>query len=125
MKNIFEKPVVDEVISRINLLTPQSKPQWGKMSVDQMLAHCNVTYELVYDNKHTKPKGLKKFLVKTFVKNAVVNEKPYKKNGMTAPEFLVTDEKEFQREKERLVDFINKTQALGENHFENKESSLK
>src|SRR5690554_3097669 len=92
------------------------------MSVDQMLAHCNVTYELVYDNKHTKPKGLKKFLVKTFVKNAVVNEKPYKKNGMTAPEFLVTDEKEFQREKERLVDFINKTQALGENHFENKES---
>ncbi len=122
MKNIFEKSVSDEMINRINLLTPQSKPQWGKMSVDQMLAHCNVTYELVYDNKHQKPKGFKKLLIKTFVKNAVVSEKPYKKNGMTAPEFLITDEKEFQKEKERLIAYINKTQELGGKHFENKES---
>lgn len=122
MKNIFEKSITDEVISRINLLTAESNPQWGKMSVDQMVAHCNVTYELVYDNKHVKPKGFKKLLIKAFVKNAVVSEKPFKRNGMTAPEFLISDEKEFQKEKERLIDYINKTQELGGKHFENKES---
>lgn len=122
MKNIFEEKITSEVINRIESLSSDSKANWGKMNVDQMLAHCNVTYEMVYDNIHEKPKGLKKWLIKTFVKNAVVSEKSYKKNGMTAPEFLIKNEKEFNKEKERLIAYLNKTQALGGEHFNNKES---
>ena len=122
MKNIFEKNISNEVIERINRLTPESKPQWGKMSADQMLAHCNVTYEFVFDNKHKKPSGFKKLMLKTFVKNAVVSEKPYKKNGPTAPEFLIKNEKNFETEKNRLIVYITKTQELGDNYFDNKES---
>ena len=122
MKNIFEKNISNEVIKRINRLTPESKPQWGKMSADQMLAHCNVTYEFVFDNKHKKPSGFMKWMLKTFVKNAVVSEKPYKKNGRTAPEFLIKDEKNYETEKNRLIAYITKTQELGDNYFENKES---
>ena len=44
LPNIFEKSVADEVIARINNLTPATQPGWGKMNVAQMLAHCNVTY---------------------------------------------------------------------------------
>jgi hypothetical protein len=94
----------------------------GKMSVDQMLAHCNVTYELIYENKHSKPNGFKKWMLKAFVKNFVVNEKPYKKNGRTAPEFLITNKKDFKKEKDRLNSYISKTQELGSDYFENKES---
>ena len=37
----------------INL--PRIARQTGvKMGVAQMLAHCNVTYEMVYENKHPK-----------------------------------------------------------------------
>lgn len=122
MKNIFEKTVSEGVINRINSLSLNSERKWGKMSVDQMLAHCNVTYELVYDDKHKKPKGFKRWMLKTFVKNAVVSEKPYKKNGRTAPEFLVSSEKDFSQEKERLIAYILKTQALGGDYFDNKES---
>jgi hypothetical protein len=122
MKNIFEKSVTDEVIGRVNQLTTESKPNWGKMSVDQMLAHCNVTYEFVYEDKHPKPKGLKKWLIKTFAKNIVVSEKPYKKNSRTSPEFLMTDQKNFEAEKSRLIAYLKKTQELGEEHFDNKES---
>ncbi|RFC53765.1 DUF1569 domain-containing protein [Brumimicrobium aurantiacum] len=122
MKNIFEKEVTEEVVARINALDAQSIPQWGKMSVDQMLAHCSVSYELVYENKHPKPKGIKKWMLKTLVKKVVVNEKPYKKNGMTAPEFLIADQKVFDQEKNRLIAYIKKTQELGENHFDGKES---
>jgi hypothetical protein len=50
MKNIFDRSVVNELTARINRLTPTTAPQWGKMTVDQMLAHCNVSYEMVYDN---------------------------------------------------------------------------
>jgi hypothetical protein len=122
MKNIFDKIVSDEVIARIQNLNPDSSAQWGKMTVDQMLAHCNVTYELIYEDKHPKPTGLKKLLLKWFVKNLVVNEKPYKRNNPTAPEFLVTSRRDFEIEQRRLIDYIKKTLELGENYFDGKES---
>ena len=122
MKNIFDQSDTIELINRINKLTRASKPNWGKMAVAQMLAHCNVTYELVYETKHKNPKGLKKWLLKTFVKNIVVSEKPYKKNSRTAPEFLITSDKDFDIEKNRLIAYIQKTQELGETYFDNKES---
>jgi|TARA_R110000737_G_scaffold292679_1_gene299208 hypothetical protein len=123
MKNIFDKEVTNEVINRINKLSPETQSQWGKMDVSRMLAHCNVTYEMVYDNKHTKAKGLKKLMLNWFIKPVVVNEKPYKKNSPTAPEFKIVDSKVFDTEKKRLSDYIQKTQELGENHFEGKESN--
>ena len=58
MKNIFEESVNNEVIERINKLTDNSNAVWGKMNVSQMLAHCNVTYEMAFDEiKEKKPKG--------------------------------------------------------------------
>ena len=122
MKNIFEKKVVDELIGRINKLNPSSIGLWGKMNVSQMLAHCNVSYEMVFTEKHPKPNGAMKLMLKLFVKQAVVNEKPYKKKSRTAPAFLVVDERDFDKEKKRLIDHLIKTQELGENYFHNKES---
>ncbi|MES2330661.1 MAG: DUF1569 domain-containing protein [Bacteroidota bacterium] len=122
MINVFQPNDAAAVIARINKLTPDTKAQWGKMSVSQMLAHCNVSYEMVYDDIHPKPKGILKFILKTFVKNKVVTDKPYPKNNRTAPQFIIKDEKDFEAEKTRLINYINKTQELGEAYFEGKES---
>lgn len=122
MKNIFQPTVTNEIIDRINTLNSSSQPLWGKMRVAQMLAHCNVSYELIYDNKHPKPNGFIKFILKLLVKNKVVNEVPYKHNGQTAPVFLIKEDKDFDAEKTRLVNYLNKTQELGEDYFHNKES---
>ncbi|WP_316832179.1 hypothetical protein [Pedobacter aquatilis] len=40
----------------------------------------------------------------------------------TAPSFLITDKKEFEKEKIRLIDYLNKTQGFGEHYFDGKES---
>jgi len=122
MKNIFTKEVSDEVVARVNSLTSETQPQWGKMNVAQMLAHCSVAYEGVYTDKHPKPNAFTKFMLKLFVKKAVVSEKPYPKNSRTAPQFLITDERVFEEEKEKIIDYINKTQELGAAHFDGKES---
>lgn len=122
LPDIFSKPVADQVIDRINKLAPDTPAGWGKMSVDQMLAHCNVTYEMVYDTVHPKPGGLMKLILKLMVKNKVVNEAPYPKNNPTAPQFMIRDRKDFAAEKERLIAYIGKTQQLGKDHFEGKES---
>ena len=122
MKNIFEKHVAEEIISRIEKLTPQSRPLWGTMNVAQMLSHCNVTYELVYEKKHKKPGAFKKFLLKQFVKNVVVNDKAYKKGSPTAPEFLVKDSRDFETEKARLISYIKRVQQEGQKAFDGRES---
>ena len=122
MKNIFSIEVTAEVIDRIGLLKADTQAQWGKMSVGQMLAHCCVTYEMVYDGNHEPAKGFKKFLLKLIVKNAVVNEKPYPKNSRTAPQFIITDAKDFEREKARLIHYMKKTQSLGAKYFDGKDS---
>ncbi len=102
---------------------PDTKPKWGKMTVDQMLAHCNVTYELVYTDKHPRPKNpFIRWVLKTYVKKVVVSEEPYKHNLKTAPHFLITQKKDFENEKQRLIEHIKKTQELGTDYFEGRES---
>ena len=122
MKNIFTKDVSTEIINRIGKLNAGSRPAWGKMDTAKMLAHCSVTYELVYDNNHPKPGIFKKFLLTQFVKKVVVGEKPFKRNSPTASEFLIKDNKDLDKEKNRLIDYIQKTQELGETYFDNRES---
>ncbi|CAM1347338.1 DUF1569 domain-containing protein [Tenacibaculum insulae] len=122
MKNVFKKEITNEVINRIEQLTPTSQPNWGKMSVSEMLAHCCVAYEMIYTDKHPRPNAFVRMMLKMFVKKAVVNETPFAKNGRTAPQFIIVDKREFETEKKRLIDFINKTQELGEQYFDGKES---
>lgn len=123
MKNIFQSEVSAEIIGRIQQLTPDTQPLWGKMSVAQMLAHCCVTYEMLYESGKFPPVGgFKRLMLKLFVKNAVVGSTPYKRNSMTAPEFLISDAREFAKEQARLIGYIERTQQLGEAHFEGKES---
>ncbi|WP_026777531.1 DUF1569 domain-containing protein [Polaribacter sp. Hel_I_88] len=122
MKNIFTKEITAEVISRIENLTSQKQPIWGKMSVSQMLAHCCVTYEMVYTDKHPRPNAFTRFMMKALIKNIVTSDKPYVKNGRTARQFLIVDEKDFVSEKKRLINFITQTQELGEKEFEGKAS---
>ncbi len=93
------------------------------MTVAQMLAHCNVTYELVYEEeKYPKPGFFMKLILKLLVKDAVTNEKLYKRSLRTAPMFIMKEAKDFQAEKDRLIAHVNTTQQLGESYFDGKKS---
>lgn len=123
MINIFSEEGVQQFIDRIEKLTSESKPLWGKMSVDQMLAHLNVAYEMVYEpEKHPRRKGLTRWLLKTFVKKLVVGEKPYPRNTRTAPSFIIADRRDFQKEKQRLIENLKRTLELGPAFFDGRES---
>ncbi len=123
MQDIFNAKEAKTYIDRINKLSPETKGKWGTMSVDQMLAHCNVTYEMVYEpQKHKSPSGIAKFILKNLVKSKVVGEKSYSKNSPTAPQFKINGDQDFDLEKKRLIGFIQKTQQLGREAFDGKES---
>ena len=122
MQNLFTSNGTQAAIDRINNLAPETQAQWGKMDVAQMLAHCNVAYDMGLTDNYSKPGSIKKFLLKMFVKNGVVGPKPYPKNSRTAPEFIIADERDFAIEKKKLIDYIIKVQKLGGPHFNGKES---
>lgn len=120
--NYFSSTETEKIIHRINQLTATTPAKWGKMNVAQMLAHCCVSYEMVYTDKHKSAPAFVKFMLKLFLKKTVVGSKPYKKNSGTAPAFLITDAKEFEAEKTRLIGFINQSLKDGKAFYTNKES---
>jgi hypothetical protein len=122
LPNIFTKEVSEGVIDRINHLTNNTQAKWGKMTVSQMLAHCCVSYEYVYDNNYKKPGLFMSFILKNMVKSKVVNEEPYKPGLPTAKDFVIVDARDFEKEKNRLIAYIRKTQEAREAHFDGKES---
>ena len=54
--NIYDSKDTNDLIVQINKLTPATKPNWGKMSVDQMLAHLNVAYDMAFTDNCDKNK---------------------------------------------------------------------
>ncbi|MCC6571767.1 MAG: DUF1569 domain-containing protein [Chitinophagales bacterium] len=123
LPNVYDAAVAQQLIDRIHQLTPQTQPKWGKMDVARMLAHCNVTYEYVFDERNDQHNFLVKWLLRTFLKSTVTGEKPYKKNIGTAPSFIIADSKNFEQEKARLLEYIQRVVKQGAAYFEGKESS--
>jgi hypothetical protein len=122
MPDIFNPADVEKIIARINALTPESRPLWGKMSVGQMLAHLCVTYDMVYDPTYPPIGKFKQFLLTLFIKKAVVGPKPYPKNSPTAPEFVIKETRDFVTEKARLTAYIQRVLTAGRAEFDGKPS---
>ena len=121
LPNIFSSEVGNQIIYRINQLTVNQKPLWGKMNVAQMLAHCNVSFEIAFENIHPRPSGFRKILLRWFVKPSVVNTKPYRRNSPTAPVFKVPEKQDFEKEKDRLIRYIRHCMALGSDTFDGRD----
>ncbi|NJB85921.1 hypothetical protein GGR26_001689 [Lewinella marina] len=118
----FAPETLEQNLARINRLTPETQPQWGKMNVAQMLAHLNVAYDMETGALPVKNNWFTRLLLKTVVKPAVVGPRPYPRNSRTAPQFLITDERDFSQEKERLVANLRRVSAAGESAYEGKEN---
>lgn len=50
MKDSFNQLHVEEMLKRIHQLSPNSKPQWDKMDVTQMLSHCSSFQDIAMGN---------------------------------------------------------------------------
>jgi hypothetical protein len=107
MKNLLDLAYRQEIIARINTLTPATQGQWGKMDVSQMLAHCQRPLELAY--RDPKPsRTLMGRIVGPMAKKEVFGDRPFKKNGYTPPQFKVTEPQDFSPNKEKLIALIER-----------------
>jgi hypothetical protein len=113
MKHLFETATVEEVKQRMAQLTPESERQWGKMSPGQMLAHCSAAFGMA-TGKVSPPRILMGRILGPLAKKAViVNGEPIRRNAMTEKSCLITDERDFVAERQRLLQSIDRFAAGG------------
>jgi hypothetical protein len=113
MKNLFEAARVEEVNERMAHLRPDSERLWGKMNVAQMLAHCSAAIGMA-EGKVSPPRILLGRLLGPLAKRSlIVNGEPMRRNSMTEKSVLVTDERDFQVERQRLRESIDRFASGG------------
>ncbi len=113
MKSIYKTDHNQELITRINKLTPESKALWGKMNAAQMLSHCQAPMDVAFGDMNLKANFFMQLLGRMF-KNKILNSAEFKKDSPTAPAFIRNNECDFEQSKADLIKKINRFSELGE-----------
>lgn len=127
MKNLFDQAARQEVLSRIDTLTPGSKAQWGRMNVNQGMRHMAMAFDIsngTLDPTPSKVPPMPKWLLKFFLLNA----KPPKERADTFKEMNMVENninpEEFEAEQKNLKDAIERfsksTSLIAENKLAGK-----
>jgi hypothetical protein len=107
MKSLFVPSDRQQMLDRLGKLEAGAPRQWGKMDAAQMLAHCANALEVGAGDRVLPHRLIGKILGR-FVKGAILGEKPFSKNSPTDPTFIVSDPRDFAKEKARLIDLVNR-----------------
>ena len=93
MKTVFDKATRDELINRISSLNENSKAQWGKMNIYQMLRHCTLCEEM-YLGKKTYKRALRgRLFGRIGLRNLMKDDSPLKPNLPTSTDFIIQEKK--------------------------------
>jgi len=105
MKNLYEPATLDDVLRRIDALVPSTQHAWGKMDVAQMMAHCATSLEVAAGRRSARRLLIGRLIGPLF-KKKFIDDSEFTKNSPTHPTFVVADRRDFQTEKDRLVEII-------------------
>lgn len=79
MTTLFDPAVNTEILNRIERLSPELKAKWGKMSIEQMLAHVNLALQVNWGMLELKP-GLLALFFRGIARRILLGQKPFPKN---------------------------------------------
>lgn len=113
MKTLFEPAVVEEVKARLGTVHLDSPRQWGKMNVAQAVAHCANSMEMAVGDLRPPRVMIGRILGPLIRRVALGNERPMERNSPTAPELRISDERDLDAERERLLALIDRFSAGG------------
>jgi hypothetical protein len=102
MPSIFNTTDNQQLIERIEKLTAETQPNWGKMSVGQMLSHCQGPIDVAFGDLKLKSNFLLLILGK-MIKGKMLKAKHFGKNSPTAKDFIRTGQYDFEQAKTDLI----------------------
>ncbi len=108
MKTLFDAATAAEIKGRISRLEPSSARQWGKMNVAQAMAHCAISMEWAVGDSFA-PRMFAGRLFGPLVKSRVLkDDAPIGRNAPTAKSLVVANERDLQKECQRLTALIDR-----------------
>jgi Protein of unknown function (DUF1569) len=110
--SFYDPTSLNDLRNRIGRLRPDSQRQWGKMTVAQMAAHCSGMMQIAL-GEINPPRMLIGRLFGRFIKPGALGEKPFAKNLPTIPGMAVTDDRNFEKERDRLRGLVDRFAAAG------------
>lgn len=113
MKSLFNPSDNQELVDRIGRLNPNSTALWGKISVNQMLAHCRRPIATAFGEKPSKRSFFGFLFGKIALKGMMQFEKPIQKNLPTDRKFVVINPGAFDIEKQLLMAEVNSFLSKG------------
>lgn len=114
MSSLFAVKAAAEIVRRLQGLRPDTRAQWGKMDVAQMLAHCQVALNVALGEVALK-RGLIGILFGGIAKKKLTAPEPFGKNLPTGPEFRIKDRRDFAKEQATLIALVQRFQRAGPN----------
>ncbi len=112
MPSLFESADRASLEARLRALQPESPRQWGKMNAAQMLAHCCCPLEAATHVRPSRQRWLGK-VIAPLVRKGALGDRPFSKSSPTDPTFVVSDAREFDRERARLLELMDQFVAKG------------
>ena len=109
MKTVFDTVTREELIQRIGRLNQNSKAQWGRMNVWQMLKHCTLWEEWIRAKETHKQVFIGRIFGKTALNTLLKDESPMRRNSPTIPELRINRMPELgdiEAEKEKWISQI-------------------
>ena len=114
MQSIFQPADCKALLDRIDKLQDGAPGQWGKMTVAQMLRHCQQPVKVALGELQLKHSLIGKLFGKMAKRSFLKNE-TFKKNLPTAPEFLVKTQPVFDHEKQQLKSLVQQLLTADQN----------
>lgn len=108
MKNLFDVALANQVKQRLDSLRNDSKPQWGKMSVAQAVAHCASGVQMALGEVRPRRALLGRLIGSAIKPKVVGNDDPLRRNSPTTDELVIRDERNLDAERVRLCSLIDK-----------------
>lgn len=99
--HLLQPKEYDDFLERLAKLSPSSQALWGKMNVAQMLAHVAANLEMSMTNKKVK-QMLTGRIFGPLNKRTILT-KGIPKNSPTTPSIKILDQRDFEKEKERVL----------------------
>jgi hypothetical protein len=113
MQSMFNPSCVEEIEGRLLELRVDSARVWGTMSAGQMVKHCRIGVEMATGDCHLPRVFVGRLLGPVVKRFALGNDEPMRRNSPTAPGLVVDGEVDFEVERERLVQLIDRFAAGG------------
>lgn len=113
MPSIFDPAARTELTARMQRLTPECEPRWGKMNAAQVQKHLVGAAEMAIGRIQTAPRPglLRNALVRWLVVHSPL---PWPKGAPTAPELIPGTASDFETGSPTLIKLIEEAAARGE-----------